>query len=210
MNDDKLTIYVEQLAMRLRFLAASDPTFRDKDSVAAEKAELKPENKKRTAEEVERRKLADDLFTCYVSLGTWREEEIGIGLLVKPRTMRERYKKLMPMVSIVPDYISASSFNTGVKATALKPEAALDRENDEEEEHSMVKSSTRGRINAWLPLYINRSHWKSAKNYATSALSIIATQYNDIFLILFFFLSLSLYTLFFIDSPYICSSQFMH
>lgn len=168
--------------MRLRFLAASDPTFKDKDAIAAEKAALKAEEEGLTPEQMERRTQVDELFSCYVSLGNWREEEIGIGLLVKPRTLRERYKKLTPMVSIVPDYISATAFNSGVRATALKSDAALDRDNDEEEEHSIIKSSSRGRINAWLPLYINETNWKSARNYATSALSIIATQYNGIFI----------------------------
>jgi hypothetical protein len=171
----------EQLAMRVRFLAASDPTFVAKATVAAEKASLPIREAGITDEQAAKRKFADQELTCYVSLSSWREEEMGIGLLVKPRTMRERYKKLMPMISIVPDYMSAAAFNAGVKTTVEKG-ATLDREDEEaREEHSIIKSSSRGRINAWLPLYINATHWKSAKQYAPSALSIIATQYNDMF-----------------------------
>jgi hypothetical protein len=76
--------------------------------------------------------------------------------------------------------MSAAAFNAGVKATVERG-ATLDREDKEtEEEHEIIKSSARGRINAWLPLYVNAIHWKSAKQYAPSALSIIATQYNGI------------------------------
>jgi hypothetical protein len=52
------------------------------------------------------RRQVDDEVTCFVSLGiflsiaqylnlqkseNWREAELGVGLLVKPRTLRERY-----------------------------------------------------------------------------------------------------------------------
>lgn len=42
-------------------------------------------------------------------------------------------------------------------------------------------SGSRGRVNAWLPLYVNDVNWKYAKSWAPSAFSIIATQFNDMF-----------------------------
>eukprot|EP00026_Physarum_polycephalum_P000525 Phypoly_transcript_00526.p1 GENE.Phypoly_transcript_00526~~Phypoly_transcript_00526.p1 ORF type:complete len:1493 (+),score=259.06 Phypoly_transcript_00526:63-4541(+) len=171
----------EQLSMRLRFLAASDPKMKNRNDVIATKQGIPIEEDGLTTEQIEMRRQVDQDLTCFVSLENWREAELGIGLLVKPRTLRERYKDLMPVAELVSDYISASGYNSGVKAT-VAANAALDRENlDTEEEHQMVKSSARGRINAWLPLYINEWHWESAKIYAPAAFSIIATQYNDMF-----------------------------
>ena len=58
----------------------------------------------------------------------------------------------------------------------------VDRDDPEEEDaHQALKSSVRGRVNAWLPLYINETNWKYAKAWAPSAFSIIATQFNDKF-----------------------------
>jgi hypothetical protein len=58
----------------------------------------------------------------------------------------------------------------------------LDRDDTEvEDKHETLKSSARGRVNAWLPLYINATNWKFSKAWAPSAFSIIATQFNDLF-----------------------------
>jgi len=75
------------------------------------------------------------------------------------------------------------AYNMGVRTAVQSQQTrvALDRECDIDDKHQIIKSSVRGRINAWLPLYINRENWKFASIWAPSAFSIIATQFNDMF-----------------------------
>ncbi len=90
-----------------------------------------------------------------ITLGNWRTAQLGIGLLVRPRTARERYRKLIPRVELVEDYVSAEAYNRGVRGMVRNIETSLDRDDTEaEDSHQTLKSSVRGRINAWLPLRI--------------------------------------------------------
>lgn len=67
-----------------------------------------------TTEEIEKRKKMDE-EVCFISLENWRETTLGLGLLVRPRTMRERVKKLIPVLELVEDYVSSESYNMGVR-----------------------------------------------------------------------------------------------
>jgi uncharacterized protein YegL len=82
------------------------------------------------------------------------------------------------------DVISSSTYNEGVRTLvqAAAPRAARPRRRrDNAEQHSVVVSSCRGRINAWLPLYVNAEHWQHVRRYAPASVSIIGTQFNDQF-----------------------------
>lgn len=166
----------EQLSMRLRFLYAN---FNESPQI---KQEVKREEPDLTEEELEHRKTVDENTHCYITLENWRECQLGIGLLVRPRTSRERYRGLIPRVEIVEDYVSAEAYNQGVRGMVTNVNQMLNRDDSEEEtKYSALKSSIRGRINAWLPLYINSTNWKFAKSWSTSAFSIVATQFSDLF-----------------------------
>jgi hypothetical protein len=160
--------------MRLRFLAETAAEAHEaKAAVAVEEEGI-------SKEQVEKRKEADDM-RCFVTMETWRNCQLGIGLLVLPRTMRERRRGLVPRADLVLDYLSSDAYNMGVRVTLA---AQVDRETEAEEggaEQTVLPSSTRGRINAWLPLYINAENWKLARRAAPSAFSIIATQFADMF-----------------------------
>merc|ERR1719161_2296478 len=61
-----------------------------------------------------------------------------------------------------------------------------DNDDDDDADDTLVRpdalpSSTRRRINAWLPLYINEANWSISKTFAPSAFSLIATQLNAAF-----------------------------
>eukprot|EP00742_Colponemidia_sp_Colp-10_P012795 GILJ01014402.1.p1 GENE.GILJ01014402.1~~GILJ01014402.1.p1 ORF type:complete len:1019 (-),score=120.84 GILJ01014402.1:28-3084(-) len=171
----------EQVAMRLRFLAANDSRF-DVNKAIEDKSSIFLDELGLTESDIEARKEQDDLLTCYVSLDNWRTAHIGIGLVVLPRTARDRIKKLIPCTHLVDDYISADAYNTGVR-TMVQAGNRLDRDlTDGQGEHSVITSSIRSRINAWLPLYINSTNWKYVKAFTPSAFSIIATQFNDSFI----------------------------
>eukprot|EP01113_Clastostelium_recurvatum_P031528 TRINITY_DN3943_c0_g1_i2.p1 TRINITY_DN3943_c0_g1~~TRINITY_DN3943_c0_g1_i2.p1 ORF type:complete len:1330 (+),score=273.35 TRINITY_DN3943_c0_g1_i2:459-4448(+) len=189
----------EQVAMRLRFLyqtmgSGSNPT----EAKATEKVDLDTTFLDLSPDEIALREQAEEDLACYITLQTWRDGDMGIGLVVLPRTSRERYKKLVPRPNLVPDYLSASAYNAGVKVSVANHTTSLDRDQANTEDHSsdgnsttavrgedlshtMVTSSSRGRINAWLPLYINATHWRYARTWAPSAFSIIATQFNGFF-----------------------------
>jgi prolyl-tRNA editing enzyme YbaK/EbsC (Cys-tRNA(Pro) deacylase) len=151
-----------------------DKAKEDKAKVEVEEADLTEQNKAK-------RRIVDDDVTCFVTLENWRAAHIGIGILVQPRTMRERYRRLIPQLELVNDYVSADAYNQGVRSVATRGGAGRDRDKAGNQ-HSVLSSSTRGRINAWLPLYINAANWKYVKAWAPSAFSIIATQVNDKFL----------------------------
>ncbi len=95
----------QQLAHRLRFLAGSStapgaaPV--DKTAIAADEAGLAPES-------VAARLQRDD-DVCFVTLCNWRETALGIGLLIQPRSVRERYRGLLPTIELVEDYLSAEA-----------------------------------------------------------------------------------------------------
>jgi len=129
-----------------------------------------------SAEECAKRVTVDMDCVCFVMHDNWRECNLGMGLLVHPRTMRERYRGLIPQVDMIHDYVSVDAFNRG--ASAVVNQYNLDTEQGKK---SILPSSTRSKINAWLPLYINPTHWKYVRRYAPAALSIIATGANDKF-----------------------------
>jgi len=185
-----------QLSMRLRFLAGSGAKNGEEEEEEGRKRKSKVrleeeeeneggrEGKKAplSAEEVMERRSREEI-SCYVTLENWRECTLGIGLLVRPRTIRERYRNLLPTIDLVEDYVSVEAFNSGARARFSGQEGGgFDRDDEEgEEESMMVKSSSRSRINAWLPLYLNRHHWETARHFAPAAFSVIATQFNDTF-----------------------------
>lgn len=197
-----------QLQMRLKFLRSFMPkasSHNGKQYSPEDKLKLERAEPNLTAEELENRKTMDEDVSCFVSLENWRSSQLGIGLLVKPRTSRERYRHLVPRVEIVSDYVSAESYNLGVRTKAAAAAAPVVHgqnnqqqqqgqgnnnnnvviplnENEEIEQSSTLTSSARSRINAWLPLYVNETNWQSgAKFWCSSAFSIIATQFNDAF-----------------------------
>lgn len=173
------TIYATkaQNAARLRFLYTSDASISNTDPQKF-KAAVQLEDKTLSKEQIQRRNDMEE-DACFISLENWRCCTMGIGLLVKPKTARDRRRKLMPRADIVPDYCSSEAFNEGVQ-TMIQTNH-VNREDDDDEEHKVLPSSIRGRINGWLPIYINEAHWKYAKAFAPSAFSIIATQFNDMF-----------------------------
>ena len=176
----------EQLSMRLRFLVAQQNNHQQGIDLEAAKQGVPLEEEGLDADQVASRTQADEEL-CFVFLDTWRTATLGIGLLVRPRTIRERYRKLLPNIDLVEDYVSVEAYNTGVRAkfsaAMMAATAALhDRDDEEHQEESlMVKSSARGRINAWLPVFVNPAHWALARFFAPGAFSMIATQTNDTF-----------------------------
>ena len=112
---------------------------------------------------------------------------VGIGLLVQPLTMRERYKRLIPQIEFAQDYISTDAYNQGARTLAVKgvgmlilffsllfslpalfsflffcscfflfvccssPNLQFTEGNRDQAgaQHTVITSSTRGRINAW-------------------------------------------------------------
>jgi len=165
----------EQIRMRLRFLQSLS------EAGGEEKLELPLEEPDLPAEELECRKRAEE-HACFVTLSTWREGVLGIGLFVHPRTLRERKRNLFPEVDLVLDYVSAEAYNLGVRAAPQS--AGADEVVDDDEagpRAEVLTSSSRKRINAWLPLFINKANWRKAATYAASAFSIIATQLNAAF-----------------------------
>jgi len=177
-----------QVRMRLKFLQCSakgDADMREK--VPLEEADL-------TEEEMSCRMKADE-HGCFVTLGGWRDSILGLGLFVHPRTVRERQRNLPPEVDLVLDYVCAEAYNLGVRATVAH--APTDRQqgegddddgDDDEDEVDkpaarvdVLTSSSRKRINGWLPLYLNSAHWAAASALAPSAFSLITTQLNSAF-----------------------------
>jgi hypothetical protein len=170
----------EQMALRIRFLSA---VMVDGGNAEMDKGKVKIEEEGLTTEQIAKRREMEEV-TCYFSLDNWRDCPLGIGLLVLPRTARERKRGLVPRVLMVSDYVSAGAFNMGVRAKVSSESVGLDRDVENEEGEGgggILTSSNRGRINAWLPIYINEVNWKYSKAWAPSAFSIIATQFNDMF-----------------------------
>jgi hypothetical protein len=174
-----------QLAMRMRFVegdAAS--TNAAKAAVPIESAELYGDaSGDDAAEALALRRAVEEHVQCFVALENWREAHLGLALVVQPRTGRERRRGLLPRAILSGDVISSSTYNEGVRTLVqAAPLVQLDRDDvDHAEQHSVVVSSSRGRINAWLPLYVNAEHWKHVRRYARASVSIIATQFNDQF-----------------------------
>jgi hypothetical protein len=83
---------------------------------------------------------------------------------------------LIPQIDFAQDYVSTEAFNQGARALFAQRQQGVGGHDN-----TILKSSTRGRINAWLPCYFNATNWKFVRRFAPSAFSIIATQSNDKF-----------------------------
>jgi len=169
-----------QIQTRLRFLQCSVAGSANEKAIC-EVAEADVSVEEQTC----RRAL--ETQSCYVTLSSWRECVLGLGLFVHPRTCRERRAGIPAEVDLVVDYVSAEAYNLGVR-TMVHHAATTAESGDSDNEvlatitpPEVLKSSCRLRINAWLPLYINAANWALAKTFAPSAFSLIATQLNAVF-----------------------------
>ncbi|CAE7229627.1 unnamed protein product [Symbiodinium sp. CCMP2592] len=102
---------------------------------------------------------SDSERVCYISLASAHEEDtvLGLGLFVHRRTRRQVRFRLPHDVSFSMDYLDVNAFNTGLQAMKGRGrEAAL-------------VSSSRGQLNAWLPLFVDGKHWARARPYVESA-----------------------------------------
>jgi hypothetical protein len=168
-----------QLESRLRFMESGDDGAAAKLAVPLESVELWGDD----AEALALRRAVDEHVQCFVSLESWREASLGLALIVEPRTGRERRRGLLPRALLSGDVISTATYNHGVHALvqAAAPQQ-LDRDDVENaDKHQVLPSSCRGRINAWLPLYICAENWRQVARYVTASVSIIGTQFNDQF-----------------------------
>mmetsp|Transcript_3361 Transcript_3361/g.5806 ORF Transcript_3361/g.5806 Transcript_3361/m.5806 type:complete len:1580 (+) Transcript_3361:83-4822(+) len=172
----------KQIQLRLRFLVSAAMA----KTTTTPKAELALLQDGLSETELECRRALEDQH-CFVSLGGWRECVLGLGLFVHPRRLIDRRKGRAPEVDLVVDYVSAEAYNLGVSTTVqhLSAESELDEDHGEDEgfgeSQTPLTSSSRRRINAWLPLYINATNWQTASTFAPSAFSLIATQLNSVF-----------------------------
>mmetsp|Transcript_112154 Transcript_112154/g.157305 ORF Transcript_112154/g.157305 Transcript_112154/m.157305 type:complete len:492 (-) Transcript_112154:155-1630(-) len=96
---------------------------------------------------------------CYISLASAHEDDtvLGLGLFVHRRTRRQVRFRLPHDVSFSMDYLDVNAFNTGLQAM-----------KDRGREPALV-SSSRGQLNAWLPLFVDGKHWARARPYVESA-----------------------------------------
>ena len=123
---------LSQLRMRLKFLSATNKS----GEKQSDKIDLPldyngdQQTSSLTAQQLAKRAELDTIH-CYISLENWRTCHLGIGLLVRPRTARERYKKLVPTVCIVEDYVSAEAFNQGVRGSVTDTSKMLTANIDE-------------------------------------------------------------------------------
>ena len=148
--------------------------------------EQKRKEKKRSRERAGRyRRIIIHIHDCRTN---WFLFCVGIGLLVQPLTMRERYKRLIPQIEFAQDYISTDAYNQGARTLAVKgvgmlmlffplrfslpplfffflsflflffllvccssPNLHFTKGNRDQAgaQHTVITSSTRGRINAW-------------------------------------------------------------
>ncbi|CAE7508637.1 unnamed protein product [Symbiodinium natans] len=106
---------------------------------------------------------ADDLC-CYISLASAHENDtvLGLGLFAHRRTRRQVRLRLPHDVSFSLDYLDVSAFNTGLQTMANRGR-----------EPALV-SSSRGQLNAWLPLFVDSKHWTRARPYVESAITALS------------------------------------
>lgn len=172
-----------QRALRLKFLRKSedDEEF-NKSRINAKDDEDIGDNKDNennviNEECIKRRERADKEFICYVTLSSWRDDYIGIGIVVYPKTKREIIKRLQPDMEVDNFYLSNNAFNDGVRNKIEKN--IID---DDIDKNGIMRATVYSKmINNWLPLYINKYHWAKAKYLMESAVSLIATGFNDMF-----------------------------
>eukprot|EP00931_Biecheleriopsis_adriatica_P114766 TRINITY_DN90680_c0_g1_i1.p1 TRINITY_DN90680_c0_g1~~TRINITY_DN90680_c0_g1_i1.p1 ORF type:complete len:542 (+),score=101.17 TRINITY_DN90680_c0_g1_i1:49-1674(+) len=111
---------------------------------------------------------------CFVSFATLDDEDsvLGLGLYAHRRSNRQARQKLPPDVDLTLDYLDVEAFNAGMYA-AGSSRRALDAL---EGSGPAMVSSSRGRLNAWLPLYINAEHWARARRYVASAFAALSCR----------------------------------
>jgi hypothetical protein len=109
---------------------------------------------------------------CFVTFSGPEDDDavLGLGLYAYPRSALQRRLRLPPELDIVGDYVDFGAFNTGVHRTTPP---RWDAEDTNNELPSMVSSSRR-RLNGWIPLYVNSRHWARARPSAASAFSYLA------------------------------------
>jgi hypothetical protein len=120
----------------------------------------------------------DDNLKCFIYHSGWRDDCLGIGLHILPKTLREIQRNLLPDIKVDCNYMSLSAFNSGITIKFEENPLSILKDKDISDE-SIILSSTNGNINCWIPIYINKYHWNDAKYYVDSAVSLIAFQNND-------------------------------
>lgn len=112
---------------------------------------------------------AEDV-SCFITfLGLDDDAALGLGVHIHSCSALQRRLRLPPELDIVGDYLDVEAFNEGVQRSA--PPAW---DSEETTELPSMTSSTRRRLNGWLPLYVNSSHWARSGPYAASAISYLA------------------------------------
>jgi len=186
-----------QIELRLRFLQSSagpDCGRAKLLSVTAQPGLTEEEVQCRQAFETDTLVLEEDGF---VVPGGWRDCVLGLGLFVHPRRLADRRKGLPPQIDLVAEYVSAEAYNLGVRASVqhvVAEEAAGDESDGAGSDAECEGGSggaplaaatsptiSRQRVNGWLPLYINEANWQTARTFAPSAFSLLATQLNAAF-----------------------------
>lgn len=121
-------------------------------------------------ERSQRSEELDNNLMCFVTFGGYEDAILGLGLYIHPRTAWQKYSCIPGDYDFVCDYLDVDAFNEGIRRASLK-KCTVD------ELPSMV-SSSRKKLNGWLPLYINSGHWASAKPYVESAFLRLADHYE--------------------------------
>ena len=171
-----------QLQSKLSFLAKARNDARRRAHQASPVAATVFEQAALSPSELALRRERQATDVCFVTMGDCDDSHLGIGLLVKPRSLRERLRGLLPTIEIVEDYLSAEGFNAGVRNQAISlQQLDTDTADDEcryDEPETVMTGTARRRINAWMPLFISHEHWHRTAPLAPSAFSLLATQWN--------------------------------
>ncbi|CAJ1383019.1 unnamed protein product [Effrenium voratum] len=98
----------------------------------------------------------DEDLCCYISLASASEPEtvLGLGVFAHRRTLRQLRRGLPPDISFTTDYVDVEAFNEGLRVAQSRPRRS-----------TALVTSSRGELNAWLPLYIHASHWARSRQY---------------------------------------------
>ena len=147
------------------------------------------------------KKYVEDNVICYMYLDNWLSGNcLGIGLQVLPKTTREIKRNLQPNIRIDQNFISISAFNNGVIFKYTDNMSAIFDDRDEPINNvqivediinsgsnvklngvkSDIIKTINGHVNCWLPIYINKFHWQSAKYYMESSISLLLYQNNTL------------------------------
>jgi len=114
-------------------------------------------------EQARRSEELDGGLTCFITFGSHEDAVLGLGLYVHPRTAHQKWYKSLGDFDFVCDYLDVEAFNEGVRRASqqanYRAAGAL----------PSIVSSSRKKLNGWLPFYINSQHWARAKPFAASA-----------------------------------------